>query len=261
MMNLDSAIFMTIKLISITFLLSGIEFFWILSSKKSFLKIWSFANLKNELESGLPIPSSWIRMLFSDESFQIVVLVQIVSAALLLLFSHWIFVAPLLITHLLICVRFRGTFNGGSDMMKFVILTGALLLLVSTEKFIQLLGIYYICIHMILSYFKAGWSKLMVRDWRTGYALPAFLSRSLFLESKRLSGFLVENQKLSQLVSWSVLLFELGIIVILFKPSLTPIYFGIAMAFHFCNYLFLGLNRFFWIWLCGWPALMYLKIF
>jgi hypothetical protein len=260
MMSLDSAVLMTIKFVSITFLLSGIEL-WYLTTKKSFFRIWSYANLKSELESGLPLPSHWIKALFSDSNFQFLLFIHMASAFLLLFVSHWALILILLVTHLLICIRFRGTFNGGSDMMKFVILTGSLLFLVSEEKFTQVLGIYYICIHMILSYFKAGWSKLMNKEWRSGNALQEFLSRSLFLESRRLSEYLIENPKVSQFVSWSVLLFELGIIIIIFKPVLTPIYFGLAIAFHFCNYLFLGLNRFFWIWLCGWPALLYLKIF
>jgi hypothetical protein len=260
MMSLDSAVLMTIKLVSITFFLSGIEF-WILSTKKSFFSIWSFSNLQKELESGLPLPKPWIKALFSDSSFQAIIFIHIAAAAFLFLISHWAIVFLLLLTHLIICVRFRGTFNGGSDMMKFVILTGVLIILASDEKVVQQLGLFYICIHMILSYFKAGWSKLMNREWRTGAALPEFLSRSLFHESKKLSEYLLENPKLNHIITWSVLLFELGILVILFKPELTSIFFGIAMAFHFCNYLFLGLNRFFWIWLCGWPALLYLKLF
>ena len=260
MMTLESTVAMTLNIIAITFILSGVEF-WSLSSKKSFKKIWSFENLRSELESGLPLPRNLIHILFADSSFQFLALLQIAAAFLLLFQPHLIFVILLLLLHLLICIRFRGTFNGGSDMMKFVILSGALLLVVSDDDKIQRLGLYYICIHMILSYFKAGWAKLMIRDWRSGVALPAFLSRSLFLESKRLSGFLLERPMVSKILSWSVILFELGIIVILFQPLLVPFYFAIAMAFHFCTYLFFGLNRFFWIWLCGWPALFYLKIF
>lgn len=260
MMSLETAVLMTIKLVSITFILSGIEL-WYLTSKKSFFDIWSFENLKKELQSGLPLPMNWIQVIFSDSHFQLIVFIQIAAAAALLFLSHWILILVLVLTHLIICVRFRGTFNGGSDMMKFVILTGSFLTLISEDKLIQQLGLYYICIHMILSYFKAGWSKLLAPEWRTARALPEFLSRSLFLESRRLSEFLLENPKVNYFLTWSVLLFELGIIVVILKPDFTPIYFGIALAFHFCNYLFLGLNRFFWVWLCGWPALMYLKIY
>lgn len=259
MIDLEWTIFLTLKLTSITFILSGLEFL-ILKSNKSFMMIWSFDNLRSELESGLPLPPSWISMIFSDSHFKYLVTLQLISATLLFFYSQWVFVLFLLITHLIICIRFRGTFNGGSDMMKFVILTGALFLTINENPMIQKLGLYYVAIHMFLSYFKAGWSKLMIQDWRTGMAIPSFLSRSLFLKAKRLSEFLLQYPLLSQTFSWLVIVFELGIVVLIFQPQLTPLYFALAMVFHFTNYVFFGLNRFFWIWLCGWPALFYLKI-
>ncbi len=255
-MNLTLAILMTSISVSFVILLQSIEILQI-TGRKEFKEIWSFNNLKLDLECGLPLPNSLIRFIFSESAFKVIVVFQLITACLGLYYLEPFIFLALFITNLIICIRFRGTFNGGSDMMTFVLLTGVLIAILSPEEKFQRLGLIYISIHAIYSYFKAGIIKLKGPDWRNGLALPAFLSRSLNLDVRNLGEWLKRKPSLSRLLCWGVLVFELAAILVIFMPSITHYYFLIAAVFHFFIYLAFGLNRFFWIWLTAWPAILY----
>lgn len=255
-MNLTLATLMTSISISLVIILQSIEMLQIIG-KKEFKEIWSFKNLKSDLESGLPLPNSIIGVIFSESIFKVIVILQLLLACLGLYYQEPVIFFSLFFTNLIICIRFRGTFNGGSDMMTFVILTGVLIAIVSPEEKFQRLGLIYISIHTLYSYFKAGLVKLKGSDWRQGLALPAFLSRSLNVDIRNLGVYLEGKPNLSRVLCWGVLVFELAAISIIFLPNITLYYFIIALGFHFFIYLAFGLNRFFWIWSTAWPAILY----
>lgn len=255
-MNLTLAILMTSISVSFVIILQSIEMLQIIS-KKEFKEIWSFDNLKSDLERGLPLPNSIIGFIFSESIFKIIVILQLILACLGLYYHEPALFLSLFFTNLIICIRFRGTFNGGSDMMTFVVLTGVLIATVSLEEKFQRLGLIYISIHTLYSYFKAGLIKLKESDWRQGLALPAFLSRSLNVDIRNLGEWLERKPNLRRGLSWGVLAFELAAISVIFLPNITLYYFIIALGFHFFIYLAFGLNRFFWIWSTAWPAILY----
>lgn len=235
------------KFLAFAMLLQAIEFFS-LSRKDSILQIWSYENLKNDLQSGLPLPHFLVKIIFADQNFKWLALVQIILALSGIFYSHLFIFIGVFIIHLLICIRFRGTFNGGSDMMTFILLTGVIINLSASNEKIQKLGIYYILIHTFYSYFKAGFVKILSSDWRSGQALPAFLERSLFPDVRSLGRLLQSKKILSLILCWSTIIFELGIVALLFYPSFFPAYFACALIFHLSIYTSFGLNRFFWIW-------------
>ncbi len=252
-MNLNMALMATTHLLSFAMALQTFEMLLMIRNKE-FYKVWSFENLKEQIESGLPLPNFLISNLFSITGFKNILIIQ-----LILSFVGFLFPAPaifigLFLTHLLINVRFRGTVNGGSDMMTFVVLTGVLISFINgAEK----LGLIYICIHALYSYFKAGFVKLIHNDWKSGFALPSFLGRSLFSDIVLLSKKLQPNLSLNKVLGWSVLLFELSVILLPFFHFLTIPYFICAFIFHFLIYISFGLNRFFWIWMAAWPAVIF----
>ncbi len=255
-MNFQMAELMTLGLIAMFFTLSSLELLK-LSRQPQFFKIWNYKNLRSDLLSGLPIPQTFTKLLFSNQSFKWILFLQLSLSFLLIpTSSPWI-VAFLFILHLIVCIRFRGTFNGGSDMMAFVLLTGALIFTSFESPESSRYGFLYIAIHTIYSYFKAGYSKLVQKDWRSGKALTVFLKRSLYPDIQRFSGWLSNQKVLSLVACWIVIGFEIVIILVPVFPKLISIYFFIALGFHFSVFLMFGLNRFFWIWLAAWPSIFY----
>ena len=227
---------MTAQLLSLAMFIQALEIFW-LTRKASFFEIWSDQNLSNE------------KWLISQKALKIVSLVQIVAACAGMVSPQVSFFIILFFTHLLICMRFRGIFNGGSDMMTFVVLTGVIISLFGSD-----IGMVYIAVHTIYSYFKAGLAKVIHKEWRNGTALSAFFETSLFVD--------IRSMKANKILNWIVIIFELGIILLPFFPQLLWFYFAGAMIFHLINYYYFGLNRFFWIWLSAWPAVFYsVKLF
>ncbi len=252
-MTLEMAIYLTSKFLFFCFLTQSLEIY-ILSRQKSFQKIWSYPNLSPDLELGLPFGKLFIKFLFSNNTLIKMSEIQIVLAALGLMFPHWVFLVPLLVLQLLVGIRFRGTFNGGSDMMTFVVATGTLVSLVSSNEKGKTLGLLYIAVHTLYSYFKSGLSKLTSADWRSGQALPGFLKRSVFADIQKFASTFESPIFLSGTLCWGVILFELSSVSLIFYPESVLYFFAIVLIFHSLIFYFFGLNRFLWIWLSAWPA-------
>lgn len=217
----------------------------LISQKSSFLKIWSFQNLKSSL-----IFKKFFERVYSKKGYQFLLSVQLIL--ILALFAkpaHPLLVLAIAFIHLLICLRFRGLFNGGSDMMVFVIATG----LIIGNKF----GLFYIAIHTSYSYFKAGIVKVIQPSWRSGLAISQFFGTSLYSSFQRFEKHLQNQKPLGLILSYSVLAFELLIPLLFIFPKSAPIFFVLAIVFHIVNSIVFGLNRFFWIWLAAWPAILY----
>ncbi len=255
-MTLSIAIYLTGKLVFFCYLTQSLEIFY-LSRQSSFQKIWSYANLAPDLEAGLPISSTFAKILFSNRALTKISETQIILSTLGLMFPHWIFLSLLIILQIIVGIRFRGSFNGGSDMMTFVVATGTLVALSSTTEKGQSLGLLYIAVHTLYSYFKSGMSKLSSTDWLHGQALPGFLKRSLFINIQKISERLGARLFLSEILCWGVIFFELFSVSLVFYQGPIYLYFTAAVIFHFVIFLIFGLNRFLWIWLSAWPATLY----
>lgn len=255
-MSLPIVLSLTARLISFALALQAAEYFFLLKNR-SFSDVWSLKNLKTDLEHGLPLPSRLIDVLFSLRGFRATVLLQMITALLAFCFPHPLLFIVLFLTHLVICIRFRGTFNGGSDMMSMVVLTGLLISFSNLSEAATKAGLIYISVHALYSYFKAGLAKIIHRDWRSGRALPAFLERSLYLDIQAVGGALGARPAFSFILAWSILIFELAALGLPLWPKVLFPYFVAAMFFHFMNSLSFGLNRFFWVWLAAWPAVFY----
>lgn len=251
-MTIEAASLLTVRLLTFSLFLQAIEVF-ILSRKADFQHIWSYANLAPDLERGLPLPADLTRKLFSTPALQKIAILQVLVSLITFFHAPPAFVLILFFTHLLICIRFRGSFNGGSDMMTFVVLTGALIAVSGYAK----IGLIYIAIHTLYSYFKAGLAKAWHREWWNGNAISVFLSRSLFWDIKKHSNWFSTHRSLSAILGWSTIQFEFAALLLLLRPQWVYLYFGAAILFHLLIYFIFGLNRFFWIWLSAWPATIY----
>ena len=79
---------------------------------------------------------------------------------------------------LLLLLRWRGAFNGGSDFMTLVAITGLLLAQLAGSlvdaPWGWRAGFWYITLQTVSSYFVSGWVKLLRPEWRSGKALTLF---------------------------------------------------------------------------------------
>ena len=165
----------------------------------------------------------------------------------------------LLLSTLLICLRFRGTFNGGSDYMTVVVLTGLTIARVAPASiWVSTICLWYIAIQSVTSYFVAGVVKIRHREWRTGEALACFLQAAKYRAPKLVSRLLAEREP-SMIATWAMLLFECLFPLALFGAAMSPIvplaFIAIAGLFHFSNVYIFGLNRFLFAWTATYPAI------
>lgn len=167
--------------------------------------------------------------------------------------------ALLFISTLLLLIRWRGAFNGGSDFMSLIALTALLAAELGTPVVGAALAwraaLWYVAIQAITSYFISGAIKLRSAEWRNGRALPFFLDGGLYGPLAPHS--LWRQPWLAMLCSWAFILWECAAPLALLNPPIAVAYCATASVFHCLVFRFFGLNRFFWAWLVNFPALIY----
>ncbi len=155
--------------------------------------------------------------------------------------------------------RWRGAFNGGSDFMTLVGLTG-LLLAHGVGAFAGMgqgwrVGLWYVALQSITSYFVSGWVKLLRAEWRTGRALPVFLDSGVYGPLPAHS--VLRRPRVAQACAWAFTVWEGCFPLALLDVRLAAVFCAVAAVFHFLVFWFFGLNRFFWAWAVTDPAVLY----
>lgn len=162
----------------------------------------------------------------------------------------------LVANHLLILPFFNGPYNGGADRMSLLILlclTVAFNLPQTRE-----LAFGYLGAQLLLSYFMSGWVKVVNPAWRNGQALRDVFLFSAYPAGENIRGW-ADKPGLLLAMGWGVMGFELAFpLAFLSRPTLLA---GLAIAalFHGANACLFGLNRFFWIWICAYPSILWLQ--
>jgi len=210
---------------------------------------WRWASLSREM----PLLAPLLRY----RPFVALLIMRLI-AALLLLAGMRGAVAPILwITSLLVNVRFRGTTNGGSDMMVMVVLAGlAVAHLFPDSILVVHAAVLYVAAQTFMSYFIAGIAKLGSAAWRDGSAMAAFLRTPHFAVPARLVA-LLDSAPRRRTASCGVIGFECAAPLALLQPLACATYTLVAFAFHVGNAWAFGLNRFVLAWGAAWPALLY----
>lgn len=164
----------------------------------------------------------------------------------------------LVANHLFILPHFNGPYNGGADRMSLLILlclTGAFAL---PEPRWRELAFGYLGMQLLLSYFMAGWVKVVNAAWRSGRALRDVFLFSAYPAGENLRRW-ADRPRLLFAAGWAVIAFELAFpLTILSRPALL-LGLSIAALFHGANACLFGLNRFFWIWICAYPSILWLQ--
>lgn len=168
--------------------------------------------------------------------------------------SGWLLLLAF-VFHLALCVRFKGTFNGGSDYMTSYTLLGLTLMgFFADSKF----GLLWIATSLLLSYFIAGVIKVKEASWRSGQALEQFfnLNRSPLCPPQLNA---IRPSKIQfKVLAWLVMIAEVLSPAVLWFPEAKFALMAFFAFFHFLNFWVFGLNRFFWAWIATYPALFVL---
>ena len=160
---------------------------------------------------------------------------------------------------LVLLLRWRGAFNGGSDFMTLVGLTG--LLIAHTVGAFKGMdwgwraGLWYITLQSLTSYFMSGWVKLLHPSWRSGRALPQFLDTGIYGPLAPHSAY--RKPWLARTISWTFTVWEGLFPLALLDVRLAALFCTVAAVFHFLVFRFFGLNRFFWAWVATYPAMVW----
>ncbi|WP_439104958.1 HTTM domain-containing protein [Celeribacter marinus] len=167
-------------------------------------------------------------------------------------------IAGLFAAELVMLHRFQGPYNGGSSKMTLLIIAclGAYHL-APTERGREL-AVAYLAAQLTLSYFVSGYVKVIRHEWRSGRALTDVFRFSAYPVSERLRGW-ADRPRVLLAMSWGVMGFELVFPLTLLHPLALMAGLFVAAGFHFSNALFFGLNRFFWIWICAYPSILWFQ--
>ena len=210
------------------------------------------------------VPVAWVRrcldVLFAPAVHQAHLWLRLCAAAVLAFSGGSLALVWFLFAgNVLILIRWRGAFNGGSDFLTLVVLTGLVIVYsVGAGMDAELgtrAGLWYICIQSMTSYFMSGAVKLLRPEWRSGRAMTIFLNAAIYgpLSPRHL----LRRRTLALLGSWSFILWECAFPLALINPMHALGFCAVAACFHFLVFWFFGLNRFFWAWLASFPAIIW----
>lgn len=177
---------------------------------------------------------------------------RLIAATAALVFPLSYLTGIMIITTYMTAVRYRGTFNGGSDTVTLHILAAVGLAQAFPKWTAEAQA--YIVIFVTLSYFIAGAAKLATREWRDGSALTEFLLYSNAAIPNRITERVRRSANGVRGCAWLVMIWELLFPLGLLWPSGFWILLPLGFLFHLLNFYFFGLNRFFWAWLAAYPA-------
>jgi len=218
--------------------------------------VWQFALLAPE-QRALPPPLRQLcAWLLPYRPFVVLLALRCAACALVLVWGHGALWPFLCLSQILVCIRFRGASNGGSDALS-VVLSSALCVpaLWGRTPLAAQAALLYIGVQVTLSYVIAGLAKLRQPDWRTGQALCHFILSSS-LGPPALLVRLASRPHLVRLAAWGVMAFECLFPLAWLSEPICLLFLACGACFHAANVWVFGLNRFFWAWLAGYPAVL-----
>ena len=221
--------------------------------------VWQWAVQKNDVAHAPRWMQRAFDRLYQERVHQCHLLLRASAAASLYVGVSLASSLLLFFSTILILIRWRGAFNGGSDFMTLVSLTGVLIAQLATPFVGAVLawkaGLWYIAIHAITSYFISGAIKLLQPEWRDGRILIVFLDGGIHGPLPHNSLF--RQRRIAVIASWSFILWECLFPLALTGPRLAALWCGVAAVFHLLVFRFFGLNRFVWAWAATFPAVIY----
>ena len=219
--------------------------FWLLRLECSESGVWRASTL------GFFMRSSWTWEIFLWIRAAVTLVALVFPGNLACLIFLWL-------GTFVISRRWRGSFNGGSDAMCFLV--GGILVLAAlpiSSDALKQGALWYLAIQVCLSYFVAGIAKLKNPAWRDGSALKKYLLNSSYVVPESVIRSFKSTTPPYQLLSILIMVFEIFFPLAMICASLSPWFLAAGLLFHLANFWHFGLNRFFWAWLAAYPALLF----
>jgi hypothetical protein len=226
--------------------------------------VWSWPEQRADIPPHPPLFRRLLDVLFQPQAYRVQLWLRAVLALVLMIQgSSLLLLLALFMGTLLLLVRWRGAFNGGSDFMTLVVLLGLFIAagvnLLSAPNLNPALGwragFAFIALQAISSYFLSGSVKLLRPEWRNGRALTLFLNEAV--RGPLTPGHWLRQAGLARLGSWAFILWECAFPLALLQAEWALLFCLVAAVFHFLVFWFFGLNRFFWAWLATFPAIIW----
>ncbi|HET9991318.1 MAG TPA: hypothetical protein VFQ65_22460, partial [Kofleriaceae bacterium] len=189
--------------------------------------VYRWSTLRREYS---PAGARLAGLVFATPGMWIVLAVQLASALALPWLVHPVWPWLAFATTLAISMRFRGTFNGGSDAMLIVVLLG----LAIARSGAREIGLGYIAAQLVLSYVLAGVAKVREPRWREGTALAALVALPSYGAPPALLAYLTKPV-LARNAGYALLAFELGFPIALVDPTACRVLLVLAAVFHLGN--------------------------
>lgn len=155
-------------------------------------------------------------------------------------------------------LRFDGPYNGGSDKLTMLALICLGLAEIAPDPAMAQLFAAYLAVQWVLSYAVSGWVKLRSAAWRDGGALGDVFTMSVYPVSGQIRA-LGDWRAGMWAGSWAVIAFEVSFPLALLSPWALAAALCLGAMFHLANAVLFGLNRFFWVWISGYPLLLWFQ--
>lgn len=192
------------------------------------------------------------------------------ALGMMLLTGYYFIKKELIFLGLLGCVfyshlRTFGRFNGGSDSMTWICLSGPIVFWVmggiftgvSHEEFY----LVWLAVFSLTSYFIAGVVKVSSRQWWTGdffIQLPK-LEPIYGSSLVKVGEFFKDRKFLRIILGLTIIAFEILAPFALISSWFALAFVFVVAGFHLAVFWIFGLNRFFWAWAPTFPAIIFLS--
>lgn len=209
---------------------------------------WRWRTLRDEM--------AWAGPFLSTRGFTLLLGARALTAAGLIVAPSLALAGALWVTSLLVNLRFRGPYNGGSDHMLMIVLTALVVAMAGAAVPVVVQGaMAWVGAQGVLSYWIAGLAKLRHRAWREGSVLPVLVAIPAYGVPARTQR-LLSHGAIARVAAWGVLAFECVFPLVLLDERLAWAGVALAAAFHLTNAWTFGLNRFLLVWAATWPAIV-----
>jgi hypothetical protein len=241
-------------------LLQSIELLQLRASFADSGGVWSWRVLRREF-TGLP---RWARgvldALLCERGLVWILALRALCAIALVAWPRPWEAATLFATTLLISMRWRGTFNGGSDYMTLIVCAATWVGRTWIDQPRVVAGaLAYVALQACLSFWVAGWVKLKQPEWRDGRAIAGFMGSRYYGVPSAFASWARMHPGWLRLSAWGIILFECVFPLALARRDLAMAMIAGAAAFQLANAYALGLNRFVWAWAAAYPAVYWLS--
>ena len=158
-------------------------------------------------------------------------------------------------------MNFRnGPLTAETENRLALMIIGALLLRsIAPTAIVTVAVLWFIALQSCFSYLTAGIVKLADKDWRNGMGIFNIVNSSNLAAYKSHAFFLNKHPAAGKFLTWATLGFEctFPLVLIIGKPFFILFLIG-GVLFHLAIAVMLRLNKFFWVWIATYPAIIFI---